>query len=175
MGYGVRAKNNKIRLKESTCMFRVWGTATFQFLPWMNQDLEKLQLSLGGYSTEQWPVERRSIYRSPCLCGSDEMSWNDNIWISYEYGAECSQEGGRPRGHWLLYKRGRDGPLIQGSRGRRILCPGTHKSWPGLLKIPKAESAGRMFFSRGTTTNCDRIIWLKSKVCLVLFVPSVAS
>ena len=60
----------------------------------MNQDLEKLQLSLGGYSTEQWPVERRSTYRSPCLCGSDEMSWNGKIWISYEYGAECIQEGG---------------------------------------------------------------------------------
>ena len=42
------------------------------------------------------------------------------------------------------------------------------------LKIPKAESAGRMFFSRGTTTNYDRIIWLKSKVRNVLFVPSVA-
>ena len=27
----------------------------------MNQDLEKLQLSLGGYFTEQWPVKRRSI------------------------------------------------------------------------------------------------------------------
>ena len=34
----------------------------------------------------------------------------------------------------------------QGSRGRRILRPGTHKSGSGLLKIPKAESAGRMFF-----------------------------
>ena len=63
----------------------------------------------------------------------------------------------------------------QGSRGRRILRPGTHKSWTGLLKIPKAESAGRMFFSRGTTTSYDRIIWLKSKVRHVLFVPSVAS
>ena len=47
---------------------------------------------------------------------------------------------------------------IQGSRGRRILRPGTHKSASGLLKIPKAESAGRMFFSRGTTTNYGRII-----------------
>ena len=65
--------------------------------------------------------------------------------------------------------------LYQGSRGRRILRPGTHKSWSGLLKISKAESAGRMFFSRGTATNYDRIIWLKSKVRHVLFVPSVAS
>ena len=63
----------------------------------------------------------------------------------------------------------------QGSRGRRILRPGTHKSGSGLLKIPKAESAGPMFFSRGTTTYYDRIIWLKSKVRHVLFVPSVAS
>ena len=47
---------------------------------------------------------------------------------------------------------------MQGSQGRRILRPGTHKSWSGLLKIPKAESTGRMFFSRGTTTNYDRII-----------------
>ena len=46
----------------------------------------------------------------------------------------------------------------QGSRGRRILRPGTHKSGSGLLKIPKAESAGRMFFPRGTTTNYGRII-----------------
>ena len=37
----------------------------------------------------------------------------------------------------------------QGSRGRRILRPGTHKSGSGLLKIPKAESAGRMFFPVG--------------------------
>ena len=36
--------------------------------------------------------------------------------------------------------------INQGSRGRRILRPGTHISWSGLLKIPKAESAGRMFF-----------------------------
>ena len=48
--------------------------------------------------------------------------------------------------------------MDQGSRGRRILHPRTHKSWSRLLKIPKAESAGRMFFSRGTTTNYDRII-----------------
>ena len=46
----------------------------------------------------------------------------------------------------------------RGSRGRRILHPGTHKSGYGLLKIPKAESAKCMFFSRGTTTNYDRII-----------------
>ena len=64
---------------------------------------------------------------------------------------------------------------MQGSRGRRILRPGTHKSASGLLKIPKAESAGRMFFSCGTTTNYGRIIWLKSKVRHALFVPSVAS
>ena len=38
---------------------------------------------------------------------------------------------------------------LQGSRGRRILRPGTHKSWSGLLKISKAESAGRMFFPVG--------------------------
>ena len=48
--------------------------------------------------------------------------------------------------------------LGQGSLGRRILLPGTHKSWSGLLKIPKAESAGRMFFSPGTVTNYDWII-----------------
>ena len=42
---------------------------------------------------------------------------------------------------------------MQGSRGCRILRPGTHKSGSGLLKNPKAESAGHMFFSRGTTTN----------------------
>ena len=61
----------------------------------------------------------------------------------------------------------------QGSRGRRILRPGTHKSGSGLLKIPQAESAGRMFFSRGTATNYGRIILLKYKVCRVLFVSLV--
>ena len=50
------------------------------------------------------------------------------------------------------------GLCFQGSRGRRILRPGTHKSGSVLLKIPKAESAGRMFFSCGTPTNCGRII-----------------
>ena len=54
-------------------------------------------------------------------------------------------------------KRNRNESEEQGSRGRRILRPRTHKSGSGLLKIPKAESAGRMFFSRGTTTNYDRL------------------
>ena len=65
--------------------------------------------------------------------------------------------------------------INQGSRGRRILRTGTHKSGSGLLKIPEAESAGRMFFPRGTTTNYDRIIWLKTKVRHVLYIPLVAS
>ena len=50
-----------------------------------------------------------------------------------------------------------------------------HKSGSGLLKIPKAESAGHMFFSHGMTINYDRILWLKSEVRQVLFVPLVAS
>ena len=64
--------------------------------------------------------------------------------------------------------------LFQGSRGRRILHPGMHKSGSGLLKIPKA---GHMFFSDWMTTNYDQIklCRLKSKVRHVLFVPSVAS
>ena len=58
----------------------------------------------------------------------------------------------------LILKKFENLHKSQGSRGRRILRPGTHKSGSGLLKIPKAESAGRVFFPRGTTTNYGRII-----------------
>ena len=44
-------------------------------------------------------------------------------------------------------QRGQEYIVEMGGRGgRRILRPGTHKSWSGLLKIPKAKSAGCMFF-----------------------------
>ena len=77
----------------------------------MSQDLEKLQHFLGGHSTGQQPVERRNTHRNPCQCESNRLSWNDNIWISYEW-AGCNREGARPQGHLLLYKRDKDAPLI---------------------------------------------------------------
>ena len=73
--------------------------------------LEELQHFLGGHSTGQEPEERRDTYRNPCQCESDGMSWNGNIWISYEL-AGCNWEGAWPQGNLLLYKRDRDRPLI---------------------------------------------------------------
>ena len=85
---------------------------------------------------------------------------NDRVWPDFDVG-QMSNWG-------MGYRVLRDAESC-------IPPAGTHKSWSRLLKIPKAESAGRMFFSRGTTTYYDWIIWLKSEVRHVLFVPSVAS
>ena len=85
--------------------------------------------------------ETNLIYSGP-LHNHKSSRWHSGVFISLfvRRNKAC---------HFLGYHLLHFCMVLQGSRGRRILRPGTHKSASGLLKIPKAESAGRMFFPVG--------------------------
>ena len=67
-----RAKTDKNQIKRKH-KYLGFGEE-LHLLPCMNQDFEKLQLSLEMHSTGHLAVERRNTYRNPCRYKVDELS-----------------------------------------------------------------------------------------------------
>ena len=127
------------------------------FFSFLNISFAFACMFLGKKALKQYHLNIKIIYSSPKLLSVETIV------------------------HVLNDKKCRSRPAeanwSQGSRGRRMLRPGKHKSGSGHLKIPKAESAGCLFFF---FLRDDYLLWSDyifdwSKARHVLFVSSVAS